>query len=70
MHIRSPREALFISDQIYIQEKVKNYIHSRKFQIYIQEIFQIYFQESFNAEQCRLLVISLLNIQIYIQHCL
>ena len=52
MHIRSPREALFISDQIYIQEKVKNYIHiSRKFQICIQEVFQIYIQESFNAEQ-------------------
>ena len=82
MHICSPREALYISDQIYIQENVKNYINSRKIQIYIQEFFEIYIQESFNAEQYtfnfffkivpigRLLVISLLNIQIYIQHCL
>ena len=51
MHIRSPREALYISNQIYIQENVKNYIHWRKIQIYIQEFFEIYIQESFNAEQ-------------------
>ena len=51
IHIYSPREALYIQDQIYIQENVKNYIHSRKFQIYIQEFLQIYIQESFKAEQ-------------------